>query len=319
MMKTAGARDRGFPISDVSGTMGDIDLNCSFLSDRAQEVTFVNTRKSHNRLKTAFSGGRTRVVESLAEPPVRFVQPKVDGDAALVFVSAFGGGMLEGDDYRFDLEAGEGSTLMFAPQANTRVFPCPDGAVTRQHTRGTVYARATAVSGGDPTVLYAGSRFHQTQTWTLHPGSRLALMDWFVAGRLERGESFAFDGFESEIRVEDPEGRPLLSDALRVSPGDGARAGMGGFASHLAAYVVGEGWETVHRGLDAFLRAAGEGERPAWMDASRIAGLGVREGVGCSLRALGADRAALEPLAGKLFELLSSREWLGFDYWKRKY
>ncbi len=37
------------------------------------------------------------------------------------------------------------------------------------------------------------------------------------------------------------------------------------------------------------------------------------------LRALGRDRKALEPLAGRLFELLSSKEWLGFDYWTRKY
>jgi urease accessory protein len=256
---------------------------------------------------------------------VRFVQPQLGIDTALVFVSAFGGGMLEGDDYRFDIACREGSSLMFAPQANTRVFPCPGGKTTRQHIRGTVYAQATAVSGGDPTVLYENSRFSQSQAWTLHAGGRLALMDWMVAGRLERGENFAFDSFESEIRVEDAEGRPLLSDKLRLSPADGAaraetRAGMGGFSSHLAIYVMGAGWEAVHAGLEAWLRAAEtEASRPAWMHACRIAGLGVREGRGFSLRALGRDRAALEPLAGKLFELLSSNEWLGFDYWTRKY
>lgn len=338
MMETTSTPNTRFPLFDAREVLSDIDANCSFLSDRTPELTLVNTRISRNRLTAALSGGRTRIVESLAEPPVRFVQPKVDGDAALVFVSAFGGGMLEGDDYRFDLAAQEGSTLMFAPQANTRVFPCPDGAVTRQSIHGTVYARATAVSGGDPTVLYAGSRFRQAQTWVLHPGARLALMDWFVAGRLGRGEAFAFDAFESDIRVEDVGGRPLLVDKLRVSPEEGARQGMGGFASHLAAYVVGEGWERVHRGLEAFLRApererppgedgaanrpqseSGAANRPAWMTSARLAGLGVREGTGFSLRALGADRAALEPLAEKLFELLSSREWLGFDYWKRKY
>jgi urease accessory protein len=275
-------------------------------------------------LETAVSGGRTRLLRNLAHPPVRFVQPQLGIDAALVFVSAFGGGMLEGDDYRFQIDCREGSTLMFAPQANTRVFPCPTGFTTRQHIRGTVYARATAVSGGDPTVLYANSRFRQSQLWTLHPGGRLALMDWMVAGRLERGENFAFDSFESEVRVEDAEGRPLLSDRLKVLPADG----MGGFSSHLAVHVMGSGWENVHAGLEAWLRAGTSGSldekdgvepRPAWMQACRIAGLGVREGFGFSLRALGRDRAALEPLAERLFELLSSEEWLGFDYWKRKY
>jgi urease accessory protein UreH len=250
---------------------------------------------------------------------VRFVQPQLGTHASLVFVSALGGGMLEGDDYRFRIDCREDSVLLFAPQANTRIFPCPEKRTTRQHVHGTVYAQATAVSGGDPTVLYENSRFSQSQLWTLHPGSRLAVMDWMVAGRLERGENFAFDFYEGEIRVEDPSGRPLLSDRLLLTPADGAaEAGMGGFSSHLTAHVMGRGWENVHRGLEAWLRAAETG-RPAWMDACRIAGLGVREGFGFSLRALGRDRAALEPLAGRLFELLSSEEWLGFDYWKRKY
>jgi urease accessory protein UreH len=307
-----------------------IDDNCPDLSTPSASLTILDTRVSENALETAVSGGRTRLVRSLARPPVRFVQPQLGIDAALVFVSAFGGGMLEGDDYRFQIDCREHSRLMFAPQANTRVFPCPGGAVTRQHIRGTVYAQATAVSGGDPTVLYADSRFRQSQVWTLHAGGRLALMDWMVAGRLERGENFAFDAFESEIRVEDAEGRPLLSDRLKILPADGGAQGMGGFSSHLAAHVMGPGWETVHAGLDAWLRAAenekagpgkegGPEPRPAWMDACRIAGLGVREGFGFSLRALGRDRAALEPLAERLFELLSSEEWLGFDYWKRKY
>jgi urease accessory protein len=286
-------------------------------------LTFVNTRLSKNLLEAAVSGGKTRVLRNLAVPPVRFVQPQTGVDTALVFVSAFGGGMLEGDDYRFEIRCREGASLMFAPQANTRIFPCPEGKTTHQLIRGTVYARATAVCGGDPTVLYAQSRFRQAQRWTMHPGARLVIMDWMVAGRLERGESFAFDSFESEIRVEDLEGRPLLSDRLRVRPADGveeARAGLGGFSSHLAAHVIGPGWEAVHAGLEAWLRAAEAGAtRPAWMDACRIAGLGVREGTGFSLRALGRDRAALEPLAGRLFELLSSKDWLGFDYWKRKY
>ena len=282
-------------------------------------MTIVDTRLSVNSLEAAVSGGRTRILKSLAHPPVRFVQPQMGIDTALVFVSAFGGGMLEGDDYRFEIVGREGASLMFAPQANTRIFPCPEGRTTYQKIRGTVYAQGTVVSGGDPTVLYATSRFHQSQVWTLHSGARLALMDWMVAGRLERGENFDFNSFESEMRVEDPEGRPLLSDRLRLEPADGAaEAGMGKFSSHLAVHVMGPGWENVHAGLQARLRTA-SGERAAWMEDCRIAGLGVREGLGFSLRAFGRDRAALEPLAGTLFELLRSNEWLGFDFWTRKY
>jgi urease accessory protein len=286
------------------------------------ELTVIGMRLSENALETAVVSGRTRVRRSRAIPPVRFVHPRSASGSALVFSSALGGGMLEGDDYRFDLECRENSTLMFAPQANTRIFPCPGGAMTRQTVRGTVYAGGLAVCGGDPIVPYVGSRFTQSQSWVLHPGSRLVMVDWMIAGRLDRGEDFAFSSYESEMRVEDPDGRPLLSDTLRLDTG-GMKAdvqrGMGGFSSLLNVHVLGPGWENLHDPVEAWLRIAGGNGRPRWMDGTRQAGLGIREGRGFSLRALGRNRAALEPLAVLLFGEIARPEWLGFDVWGRKY
>jgi len=94
---------------------------------------------------------------------------------------------------------------------------------------------------------------------------------------------------------------------------------MGGFASWLTLHVVGPGWETLHAPLEAQLRETGTSGRPFWMDGARLAGLGVREGRGFSLRALGEDRSALEPLAETLFKTLAHPDWLGFDFWSRKY
>lgn len=297
-------------------------------------MTTVGTRLSENALETSWVDGRTRVRRSRAVPPVRFVHPRPGSRTALVFSSALGGGMLEGDDYRFDLACRENSTLMFAPQANTRIFPCPGGKVTRQTVRGTVYAGGLAVCGGDPVVPYAGSRFAQTQNWILHPGARLILVDWMIAGRLDRGEAFAFESYENVLRVEDEGGRPLLCDSLRLDgpkafeglddseglESDGsARRGMGGFSSLLTVQVLGPGWESLHAATDRWLKAPGANGRPQWMDGTRQVGLGVREGRGFSLRALGTDRSALEPLAGLLFGELARPEWLGFDFWARKY
>jgi hypothetical protein len=87
----------------------------------------------------------------------------------------------------------------------------------------------------------------------------------------------------------------------------------------LTIHVLGPGWEVLHDALDNWLRRTGAHGRPQWMDGVRLAGLGTREGRGFSLRALGLDRAALEPLAGLLFETLARPDWLGFDFWARKY
>ena len=94
---------------------------------------------------------------------------------------------------------------------------------------------------------------------------------------------------------------------------------MGGFSSHLAIHVLGPKWEDLKTGLESWLKVAGQKNQQAWMSQGILAGLGVREGTGFSLRALGKNRAALEPLVGTLFTLLGSQEWLGFNPWLRKY
>jgi urease accessory protein len=286
----------------------------SFVMDGFQ-LDAIGMRLSENALAATFVSGKTRIVRNRAVPPVRFVHPDSGTHSATAICTALGGGMLEGDDYRFDVECGPGSTLLFAPQANTRVFPCPGGRVSRQSIRGTVYANGLAVCGGDPVVPYAGSRFAQAQDWILHPGGRLVLIDWMTAGRLDRGERFAFDSYEGRARVEDPEGAPLLVDALRLDPaGRDANGAMGGNAALLAVHGMGPGWKDLHGPLHEWLRA---GSR--WMKDGVTAGLSAREDRGFSLRALGRDRAALEPIVARLFALLASPEWLGFDFWKRKY
>lgn len=283
-------------------------------------MTISGMRVSENALEAARVAGKTRVLRSRAIPPVRFVHPDSGSETALVFSSALGGGMLEGDDYRFQITCREEAALMFAPQANTRVFPCPAGITTRQSVDGTVCAGGLVVCGADPVVPYADSRFAQTQRWTLHPGGRLVVFDWMIAGRLERREDFAFSFYESTVRVEEPSGRPLLQDAVRLDTlADDARRGMGGFSSCLTAHVIGPGWEALLEPLSARLREPGPEGRPFWMSDTRLAGIGVREGRGFSLRALGSDRSALEPLAGTLFGLLARPDWLGFDFWGRKY
>ncbi len=285
-------------------------------------MNLIGNRLSENALTASLVSGRTRLVRSRAMPPVRFVHPDSGTRSAVAVSSALGGGMLEGDDYRFSVECGPNATLLFAPQANTRVLPCPDGATTRQAIRGTVYADGLAVCGGDPVVPYAGARFRQCQHWILHPGGRLVIIDWMVAGRLDRGERFAFGEYESSTRVEDPGGNPLLVEGVRLEPEardpDGA---MAGHAALLAVHGMGPGWEGLRDGLKNCLeeRTRGREETPRWMAGGMLAGLSTREDRGFSLRALGRDRAALEPLVARLFGLLSSPDWLGFDFWKRKY
>ncbi len=282
-------------------------------------MTNVGMRLSESVLEAQLVAGQTRITRSRAVPPVRFVHPRTGSHSAMAVSSALGGGMLEGDDYHLDLTCGTCARVLVAPQANTRIFPCPGGGTTRQSVRGTVCAQGLVVCGGDPVVPYAGCRFSQSQTWTLHQDARLVLIDWMVAGRIERGELFAFDLHESVLRVEDAGGRPLLADATSLDGAETTRRGMGGYTSWLTLNVIGPGWEGLQAPLDALLRSVDPEGRPTWMNGDVLGGIGVRESRGFSLRALGTGRASLDPLVATLFSALAAPEWLGFNFWARKY
>ncbi len=268
-------------------------------------------RNSENILAARRIGKRTIISQCLARPPVRLVQANA-GDSALVFITTFGGGLLEGDDFHYTVDCGPEARLALLPQSNTRIFPCPKGEITKQCMRGTVFPGALVASGGDPVVLYAGSRYAQSQHWVLHPGGRLLLMEWLVAGRLERGERFAFEECRLETKVTDVDGKPLLLDRMQLNARDSADRGWGGFASYFTVHVLGPGVENLGVSMQAWMK-------DKWNTGGVLAGLGMRPGLGFSVRALGADRTALDPLAAAVFAAVGGSDWLDFDPWKRKY
>ncbi|HLP40024.1 MAG TPA: urease accessory protein UreD, partial [Fibrobacteria bacterium] len=173
--------------------------------------------------------GRTasRLTTCLNHPPLKFINPRPIGEACQVYVSNYGGGLLEGDDIRMHVECGPGSRLYLGTQSSTKIYRSPGGRVSSQETIGTLRANALAVVCPDPVVPFAGSRFRQSQTWELHPEADLILLDWIQSGRDARGEVFAFDSYESELRLLGSGGRPLLVERFHSHPADGDPAVCG--------------------------------------------------------------------------------------------
>lgn len=168
-----------------------------------------------------------RVIRCAAASPLRVLQPKNHGHAAWLFVSSFGGGLVDGDALRLRLQVRAGASAYVSTQASTKVYR---GASSQTF-------EADVGEGGllcllpDPVVCFARSSFRQAQVVRLAAGASLVWLDAMCGGRVEHGERWQLDRYESRIDVE-REGRPLLSDAVCLD------AAHGDLASRMRRFSV---------------------------------------------------------------------------------
>ena len=154
-------------------------------------------------------GRRSVVSRAFASSPLRLLTPSNHGNAAWVFTSTYGGGLVGGDAVHLRIDVADGATALLQTQASTKVYRSPRGASSSMD--------ACVGEGGrllmlpDPTVCFAGSGFQQAQHVDLDATASLVLMDWMTSGRRAFGERWAFDRYESRLTVR-RDGRVVLGD-----------------------------------------------------------------------------------------------------------
>jgi urease accessory protein len=268
-----------------------------------------------NVIEVAKSRGTSQLSRCLGLPPIKFINPRPQGGSCQVYVSNYGGGMVDGDAIRMRVECTEGSRLYLGTQASTKVYKGAGREGCKQETVGTVRANALAVVCPDPVVPFAESRYRQTQSWEVDPRGELIVMDWLQPGRTARGEVFAYQSLSSELRITRPGGEPVLVERFALEPGvqDPFRCGrFGPFRSFLTAAFIGPRAGALADALEGRLLALNRPDR-VWI------GIGRREGAGWLLRGLGVDRRDLQPVQDLVFAILAEASWLGFNPWLRRY
>ncbi|MDB5046960.1 MAG: hypothetical protein JWO30_31 [Fibrobacteres bacterium] len=275
-------------------------------------------------------GDTSHLTRCLGYPPIKFINPRPQHGCCQVYVSNYGGGLVDGDTVRMQVDCLPGSRLYLGTQSSTKVYKSQGKGGCLQETIGTVHANALAVVCPDPVVPFAGSRYRQTQSWEVHPEADLILFDWLQPGRVARGEVFAFSRLRTELRVTRPGGAPVVAERFGMDPDsqDPFRCGhFGAFRSFLCVYLIGPRALRLADSLEARvlgLNGPGRTERTAegedGSSATAIwAGMGKREGEGSMIRAMGGDRRDLQPLHDMLFAALADAAWLGFNPWHRRW
>lgn len=183
------------------------------------------------RLSFERAGAATAVRAAYAESPLKLLTPRNHGDAAWAYLGTLGGGLLDGDRVRLEVEVGGGARALVSTQGPTRVFRSPRGCESATVAR--VGSGAALVLLPDPAACCAGARFAQRTEVDLDATASLALWDVLSAGR----ERWGFGSCRSALLLRRA-GRPVLDDAILLDAAHGAlEERMGRFAA-LATLVL---------------------------------------------------------------------------------
>lgn len=260
------------------------------------------------------------MTESRVASPLKLLNPAppaAPADCCHLVLSNYGGGFVQGDLPALEIRCGAGARLLLGSQANTRIYAAQEGGegpATGLTIEGELESGALAVVLPDPVVPHAASRFRQRQHWRMTPTSRLILVEAFVAGRLGCGERFAFEAFDSEIRISIA-GRLALVDRLALDPGrrdPTAPGAFGDFGASMTIYLAGPGMEPLARRLE---RAAAEPDS----ERNTIHGCSPFKDAGWVLRMAGGAREDLAGVWERLCAELGDVGLLGFDPSRRKW
>lgn len=172
---------------------------------------------ARSALAVAQVDGRSAVVRSRSASPLKLLAPGNHGHGAWVYQSSYGGGLLGGDEVALELEVGEGATLFLSSQSSSKVYR---GRGARFDLRARVGADATLLAWPDPVVCFAGAEVFQCQRFDLQRGSNLLVVDAWTAGRVARGERWAFERVLAQLTV-DVGGARSFHDALELSNAHG--------------------------------------------------------------------------------------------------
>ncbi|HEU5323029.1 MAG TPA: urease accessory protein UreD, partial [Methylomirabilota bacterium] len=181
----------------------------------------------HGRLALGFErrGAATVLAACRWTLPLQVLAPlDLEPGTAVVSVLNPTGGLVGGDRLSIEARAAAGARACLTTPSATKVYRTA-GAPAEQRVRLRVGPGAALEWVPDHTIPFAGADFRQTIEAEVEEGGVLVLVDAFAAGRVARGEAWAFARFDSALAVRDARGW-LLHDRVAL-PAGLAAGGLG--------------------------------------------------------------------------------------------
>jgi urease accessory protein len=253
---------------------------------------------------------RSIVCGAYATSPLRLLTPANHGHAAWVFTSSYGGGLVDGDRVRINVDVGEGAAAFLSTQASTKIYRSPHGTEASLSAR--VAADGLLVVAPDPVVCFAGARYRQVQRFELADSSSLVVVDWLSSGRRAFGERWMFRDYETTLTVSQG-GRLLVHDALALRASDGSLSErLGRFDVLAIVAVVGARLRDEASAIVAQVNA-----RPVTRSSDSLMAASPLGDPGCVVRIAG---TSIERVRAMIRDMLRfTPALLGDDPWARKW
>lgn len=184
------------------------------------------------RLSFEPRGGKTVLAERYASAPFGAVRANYPDDSGMpeVQITNPSGGILGGDRLELAVSLASGASATVLTQAANKAYR---GNESTQRADLWVGEGAFLEYLPHHLIPYAGSYYHQQTTFHLAPDATLLTWDAFAAGRVARGERFAFDALRAKTTIL-RDGIPEAIDGFDLA---GGSEHFGGYSYVAAVYV----------------------------------------------------------------------------------
>jgi urease accessory protein len=193
-------------------------------------------------IEIGFVAGQSTLTSSWATNPLKLLVPRPRGLSVWAFSSSFGGGLLAGDEIQLTLRLAARTRCFLGTQASTKIYRNPRQRPCGHRLTAFLGEDSLLVLAPDPVQMFADSCYEQRQEFHLEKRAGLVLVDWCSAGRVARGERWAFTRFHSGNEIFVARER-MLVDSLLLDPAHGPLDSphrMGRFNCLALVVLVGE-------------------------------------------------------------------------------
>ena len=195
----------------------------------------------HARLEVVFERRRsgTVIAHSYAEPPFRIGRWYARADTSDVILASSAPGVFGGDVLQQTVRVRPGAKVRLSSQSSLQVHPRPGRAAAALLAEYEVGDEAVLHCDWHPTIPFADSVLDQRQVLRVADGARLFWSEAFMAGRVGRGECWAFHSLSHEVRLTRDSGLAYL-ERFALVPGEQTvtHRWLGGDAAYFGTVLV---------------------------------------------------------------------------------
>ncbi|WP_028782274.1 urease accessory protein UreD [Thalassobacillus devorans] len=200
----------------------------------------MNTWTGNLQLKIENKKGKSIPKDIYFQGAFKLMRPKYFDDSGqpCYFILNPGGGYLDGDRYRMDLNLEEKAELLLTTQAATKVYKTPNQSVI-QETNISMGKDSTLEYVPDPIIAYRSADYIQHNNIHMESGATLIYSDILTPGWSPDGSLFSYDNIQVKNQIF-MNGRRVVFDHLRLKPNSQDIGGIGlmeGF-THVGSMIV---------------------------------------------------------------------------------